>query len=94
MWDKTVPSVTFQGSSNGTALAQLWHAWSYPHKNLYKILIFCRITVKFDMGLVVPLCFSVRSPMLKSLLRHIFEKKNLADIKFHLFHCIQAHITL
>ena len=33
--------------SSGTALV----AWSYPYKNLYKIFIFCCITVTFEVGL-------------------------------------------
>ena len=67
MWDKTVPSVTCQDHDcmlkrSGMAaffpkalqmavLVQLCHAWSYPQKNLYKIQIFCCITVKFKVGL-------------------------------------------
>ena len=64
-----------------TVLAQLWHAWSSPQKNLYKIQIFCCITVKFEVGLgktsgCSPIVFFSPPPYDKVTFNtHIWEEK-------------------
>jgi len=64
--------------SFGTALARLVLSLEKPVQNTHFFVVL-QSNLKWDkvrLQAVVPLCFSVRSPMLKSLLRHIFGKKN------------------